>query len=231
MSLLAGVFIRILLSGVVLPQNSAQPAKPHDTAVAHFETHGETALQSLLRLGIETKVAFGIIRTDDRLCKNTVDVTISDEPVLNTADRVLKGTEGYRAVVRDGIIIIEPQVVPPNSAQILNLLIDRYIAPPGSTMQELGVYLWRSVYAVFHPAEGTMTEIVSGTNPVYIPPFEMRNATVEQILNRMVKEGGGGVWVLPPIPDDYRGKRDLKVADVSSYTDDVAKIRKISCAP
>jgi len=26
--------------------------------------------------------------------------------------------------------------------------------------------------------------------------------------------------VLPPIPDNYRDKRDLKVADVSSYVDD-----------
>jgi len=36
-------------------------------------------------------------------------------------------------------------------------------------------------------------EILSGTNSVPIPPFEMHNATVEQILNRIVKEGGGGV--------------------------------------
>src|SRR6266478_2802491 len=103
---------------------------------------------------------------------------------------------------------------------------ERHIAPPGSTMQELGAYLWQSVYYSFHPTEGTMMEILSGTNSVPIPPFEMHNATVEQILNRIVKEGGGGVWVLPPIPDNYRDKRDLKVADVSSYVDDKEKIRK-----
>ena len=72
-----------------------------------------------------------------------------------------------------------------------------------------------------------MIEMLSGAT-VPIPPFEMHNATVEQILNRIVKEGGGGVWVLPRIPDDYRNKRDLRIADVSSYTDDVEKIRKIS---
>jgi hypothetical protein len=228
---LTAAFVAILFSGVALAQNTAQHARPYDTAIAHFESHGETSLEALLRLGMESKVALGIVRTDNRLCKNAEDVTVDNQPVLNTVNSLLKSINGYQAAVRDGVIIIEPGAAPLNSAQILNLLIERYIAPPGSTMQELGAYLWQSVYNLFHPTEGTMMEILSGTNPIPIPPFEMHNATVEQILNRIVNEGGGGVWVLPPIPDNYRDKRDLKVADVSSYADDKEKIRKIHCTP
>src|SRR6266404_699978 len=228
---LIAAFVTILVSGVALAQNTGQHARPYDTAVAYFESHGETSLKAFLRLGEESKIALGIVRINNNLCRNAEVVAVDNQPVLYTVNSLLKSISGYQAVVKDGVIIIEPGATPPNSAQILNLVIERYVAPPGSTMQELGAYLWQSVYYSFHPTEGTMMEILSGTNSVPIPPFEMHNATVEQILNRIVKEGGGGVWVLPPIPDNYRDKRDLKVADVSSYVDDKEKIRKTPCTP
>ena len=235
MKKVSAAFVSFLFSSVVLAQSAGLPgeappprARPYDSIVAHFKTsHGETSLEALLRLGMENKVALGIVRTDNRLYKNVEDVTIDNQPVLNAANTLLKDIDGYQAVVRDRVIIIEPQTAPPNSGQILNLVIDRYDAQESSSMQELGVYLWRYAYDILHPEASTMIEMLSGAT-VPIPPFEMHNATVEQILNRIVKEGGGGVWVLPRIPDDYRNKRDLRIADVSSYTDDVEKIRKIS---
>jgi hypothetical protein len=229
MKKVSAAFVSLLFSSVALAQGVAPPrAKPYDAIVAHFETsHGETSLEALLRLGMENKVALGIVRTDNRLCKNAEDVTIDNQPFLNAANTLLKSIDGYQAVVRDGVIVIEPRTASPNSEKILNLVIGQYVAQEGSSMQELGVYLWRYVYDILHPEASTMIEMLSGTT-VPIPPFEMHNATVEQILNRIVKEVGGGVWVLPPIPDDYRNKRDLRIADVSSYTDDVEKIRKIS---
>jgi hypothetical protein len=206
----------------------AQDAAPYNAIIAHFESHGETALESLLRLGIENRVPLGIVGIDDRLCKNKIDIAVDGESALSTANGLLKGIDGYEAILRDNTIDIEPQVMPPNSAQVLNLVIEQYIAPP-SSMQMLGLYLWRYVYAIFHPTEGTIIDVLSGAT-IQTKPFEMHNAAVVQILNRIVKEGGGGIWVLPPIPDDYRVKHDFKLADVSSYTDDEAKIRKISCA-
>src|ERR1700736_230680 len=91
MNKVGAVFLlSVVFSGVASAQTEhAKPqyAKPYDTAVAHFESHRETALQALLRLGIESKVAFGIVRVSgDQLCENVADVVVDNQSVLYTVN-------------------------------------------------------------------------------------------------------------------------------------------------
>src|ERR1700687_4252108 len=73
MKKVSAAFVSLLFSSVVLAQSAGLPgeappprARPYESIVAHFKTsHGETSLEALLRLGMENKVALGIVRTDN----------------------------------------------------------------------------------------------------------------------------------------------------------------------
>jgi hypothetical protein len=92
------VVMSILFLCLTSTQSRAQDAAPYNTNIAHFESHDETVLESILRLGIENKLPLGIVLIDDRLCKSNVDVKIDGETFLNTANRLLNGISGYQGV-------------------------------------------------------------------------------------------------------------------------------------
>ena len=227
--LIAALVLNAVTTYLLGVQSKPQDKLPsYDKPVNHFESHTESALESILRLGAETKVPLGVVRSDDSLCQIRVSLSADKESALSITNRLTAGT-AYQPVVRDGTLVIEPKTMPPNTAKLLNMVVERYTAPP-STTEGLGLFLWRDVYASLHPAESTLVHYLSSPDAVQIAPFEMRNATVQQILNRIVNEGMGGEWVLPPIPDDYPNKQDQKLADLVGYSDDPAgKIQRISC--
>ncbi|MGH9682812.1 MAG: hypothetical protein ACRD4S_04275 [Candidatus Acidiferrales bacterium] len=136
----------------------------------------------------------------------------------------------YRWVVRDGVAVVEPRSIPEGTSHILNLIIPRYAAPE-STLQELAAFLHTDVRGVLRPDQGTAEDVLSSSNAVTTAPFEMRNASVEQILNRMATQGNGGAWILRPIPQDYRTAADHEFVQVVAYPDSEGRIARISCQP
>jgi hypothetical protein len=57
---------------------------------------------------------------------------------------------------------------------------------------------------------------------------EMKNATLSDIANRIVKLPGGGIWILRPDVPHPNSALDLEVR-VFSYLDDPDQIRTMTC--
>jgi len=56
------------------------------------------------------------------------------------------------------------------------------------------------LYFVEHPHAGIIGDYPSGNPQFRVGPWTMRNATVGQILNRIVSEHNNGAWVVQQAP-------------------------------
>jgi hypothetical protein len=205
-----------------------QAPAPQAAVVDRFEAHGEDALQTLLRFGVVSKVPLGLVLTDSRLCTTKITLSVQSEPALSIVDQLTKQIDGYHWAVQDGVVVIKPGFLPASTSQLLSTVIPRY-SVPRTTLAGLDLFLVQDLRAVFHPELGSAGSLMSSPDAFRVGPFEMLNATLEQILDRIVKEAGGE-WVLLPTPDNFRNVSDLKFASLISYTDNPMAIAKTSCA-
>jgi len=167
-----------------------QASTLYDKPIEKFESQGESALNSLLQLGIENKVPLRIIRADDSLCTK-VELAVQGEPATTIIDSLVKQISGYRWTIKDDLLVVEPEFIPPSTEQLLATEMPRFSVGV-STTQELEADLWRFTKAVLRPGEGSSLSILGSPDDPRIPAFEMRNVTVEEILNHIIKEDAGG---------------------------------------
>jgi hypothetical protein len=195
----------------------SQNVPPYSKPIEKFESHGENALNSILRLGIENKMPLGIIRVGDGLCTK-VDLAARGEPATAVIDTLIKQIGGYRWRIKDDLLVIEPQSIPLPPARLLATEIPLFSV--GSiTTQELEAVLLMFTKAVLRPGEGSVGSIIGSPDDPRTPAFQMRNATIEDILNHIVKQGEGGAWILLPIPDDYKKSADSPFVKIVNYSD------------
>ena len=207
----------------------ATAAQPPQELQPQATTH-TSALQVILRLGKTAQQPVGIILGDNSLCRYGVNVSATKGAFPDSIDRILAQVPGYRWSLRDGVAIAQPSSLPPDTAKLLALTIPRYRAPR-STLVEHAAFLNMDIKAVLRPDEGTLGDILSSPDEAKTGPVELRDLTVEQILNYLVKQGKGGAWLLFPVPRDYRSAADRQFVQLVSYQDPTGRLERASCHP
>jgi len=229
--------LRVLIFIIVAVINSfgeqigvGSAVQPQYRVVDKFESHDEFALQTLLRLGVETRTPLGLVQTDGQLCKSKIEISVEGESIASIANR-LTSPVGYTWAVENGVLVIQPQRMPLGVLALLNTLIPRFAAPR-TTLEGLGLFLTMDVRAVFRPDIRTAGSLPRSPDTVLVGPVEMHNVTVKQALNEIAKVGMRGQWVLHPIPDDYRKAADAKFVDIVDYgSNPIPAIQRLSCTP
>ncbi len=162
-----------------------------DKIVDKFESHGEFAFQSLLRLGAETRTPFGLIPADLGLCTTHTEISVEGESLASITDK-LTSQAGYAWTVENGVMVIQPSRPPLGVLQLLDTVLPRFAAPR-TTLQGLGVFLTIDVRAIFHPEVGSAGSLSRSPSAVLAGPLEMHDITVRQALNEIVKRGRRGM--------------------------------------
>jgi hypothetical protein len=198
--------------------------------VEKFESHGEPALQTFLRLGAETGTPIGLVQNDGQLCKAKTEISVEGESIASIANK-LTSQLGFTWTVENGVLIFQPQHPSIGALQLLNTLIPRFAAPR-TTLEGLGAFLTIDVRAVFRPEVGSAGSLSRSPNATLVGPLEMHDVTVKQVLNEIVKAGMRGQWVLRPIPDEYRAAADTKFVDIIDYgSNPLQTVQRLSCTP
>lgn len=198
------------------PAVSDRRADPTQT-VGHFEAHGELAAQAILRLGIATKTPIGLVLMPGP-CTVEIDVNEDQQSIAAILDQAVGQIGGYGWSLRDGVILIVPRTVPPNSLRILDATIPKY-ANTAASMGESAEYLWMQVRGVLQPGQGFIFDALSSPSDAQVPAIEMRNASTEDVLDRVVVKGGGGAWVLMPVSTDTDRLPEQSLIKVFGYQD------------
>ena len=184
-------------------------------------------LLALVKLGTETRTPIGILLDTGRseqLCEEHRQVKTQNMPVSEFLTRLLAQSSYVRST-EDGVIVIRPAHIADRVRSILNLKFDSF-GGAQTTMQGEGMILRAWIYSRLHPeVKGYAMDILSSPDAEQFPEFKVRDASVEQILNRIVSLGDKGIWFFQLGPDFERNKGiDLHTY---SYKDDARALQTL----
>ena len=189
-----------------------------------------TILLALSKFGSEARIPIGIVLETNKphqLCEESGQVTIRDRPLSEFLDALL-AQSGYTWSVDDGVIVVHPAHVTDQLTRVLTIKFDRF-GGIQTTMQGLGIVLDTWVYSRLHPeAKGYAGDILSSLGADQFPHFEVRDASVEQILNKIVSLGSKGIWLLR-LDKDFEHNRNVDL-HTYSYKDDANAVQGICSA-
>jgi hypothetical protein len=187
-------------------------------------------LQALINFGSYTRTPIGIVLETGkphRLCEENRQVTVRDRPLSEFLDELLAHSN-YAWSVEDGVILVRPAHVTDQLNRVLSIKFDRFGGIP-STMQGLGIVLNNWIYSRLHPEVGGFAgDILSSPDAETFPNFEVRDASVEQILNKIVSLGSKGMWLFQ-LDKDFEHNRKVDL-HTYSYKDDTNALQGICSA-
>ena len=151
----------------------------------------------LLTLAAQNHLPIGIVQRSglDPICKRTVAF---DHEAISLGELVLllrKRWPESEIDVKNGVLTIKPKgIVSTETERFLGLKLPSFDSVT-STHNELGIALWMHIRSVVRPGEGTMFAGSTPMNSEKLDGMHIRNETVEEILDEIVKKGTGGVWI------------------------------------
>jgi hypothetical protein len=203
--------------------------------MSHLDPHTQTVsisvnssvLLALIKLGSDTHTPLGVVLEEgkpEKLCEEHRQITVQDRPMADFLDALLTRSN-YIWSADGGVIVIQPAHLSDDVSRVLNMKFDRF-GGMQTTMQGLGINLTGWIHARLHPeASGFAADILSSPDAEQFSQLEIRNASVEQILNHIVSLGSKGIWILR-LRQNFERTRDIDL-HTYSYKDDARGLQTI----
>jgi hypothetical protein len=232
---LAVLVIYLMTQALVAPAVS-QTRRTHpeiglNTLVRLPDAAGSSALASLVAIGFDNHIPMGIALlhgAETDACRIPLHFQRREMTMEDLINALEAQMAGYRARVENGVLNVIPQALPDGADQLLEIRIEEFRSAPG--VREIQASdLWRSIMAVVAPSEGVnINQMVPLSLDDTVKGIAVAHESVRSILNTLVREGSGGIWVLDasrvreltaetPMPYEVHGYLSNEDSIVSSF--------------
>jgi hypothetical protein len=174
-------------------------------------------IDALLQLGQEQRIPIGIEYIDAAAFRSRITLHERDTTVGRLLDSITHG-QGYSWFVDGDVVMVTHKGAPQGRKNLLNTRMPEFTINKEVTLQAASLQLLGKLYFVLHPhATGIAGDYPSGNPQFRVGPWTIRNATVRQILIRIVSQHDSGAWVVQQSPWNMDKEPDYGLWRVFEY--------------
>ena len=180
------------------PAASAFPLSVSQT-VSSFNVDGISRIDAVLRLAKQQQLPVGIEYAGSKLFE-PVTVHVGSTDLSAVIEALFPAGSEFRISTADGVLVISHSEVPESRVNVLDRVPPDLSIPESSVLSasaELQIWLSRWLRPVTHGYGFS----ISGGGDVLVGPFEFKQATVREALNRIVRAHGRAAWIVQVKPE------------------------------
>jgi hypothetical protein len=167
--------------------------------VPFFEVKARNLVDALLSFGAQEHIPIGIEYIDKAAFQQRINLEFRERNVGEILD-ALTHPVGYRWFMPEGVVLVTHDGALVGKSNLLNTRIPEFRIAETS-MHEAGLALSLHLYFVLNPKSGGIAGDSLGGNLAFrAGPFDLKNATVREILNQIVSQHGNGAWIVQQPP-------------------------------
>jgi hypothetical protein len=127
-------------------------------------------------------------------------LTLRAVKVADVLDAIMAPNKRYTWAYQDGLVMVRRLDTPPGVKNLLKEVLPEF-SIQRSTLQEASLLLYMSLSHRLHPGPwGILGDYNPGLTNNLVGPLTMRDATVKQVLNRLVSEKKSAAWLVQVPP-------------------------------
>jgi hypothetical protein len=189
-----------------------------------------TALETLGDIGLQTRVPIGIIPGKDAgaLCRTKTTFVFLGEDPRSALDAIAQQLH-FTLNQEDGVFLLTAPDVTSHQLAVLNFRLHEFRSPKKEIVQTISAQLSGALWVEMMHGGGFGGSILHTVDaPKVSLPHVLKNVTPEDVADRVVKLGSGGLYRSLIDPERAKGPADLAI-QFSSYGDPTQLKLDMSC--
>lgn len=163
--------------------------------VPFFEVTQRNLVDALLSFGGQEHIPIGIEYIDKAAFQQRINANVRERNVRQILD-VITHPLGYRWWMSGPGVLVTHDGALVGKSNLLNTRIPQFRIRQTS-MHEASLALYLHLYFVLNPKSSGIAGDSPGGNLAFrVGPFDLKNATVRDILNQIVSQHSNGAWVV-----------------------------------
>jgi hypothetical protein len=190
----------VLLCPVSALYGQTRSASPNlSRKVAFFSVKQQNLIDALLSFGAQEHTPFGIDYIDKAAFEQRMNLEFRERSVREVLD-ALTHPLGYRWSMAGAVVSVTHDGALVGKSNLLNTRIPQFRIGETS-MHEASLALSLHLYFVLNPkSSGIAGDSPGGSLAFRVGPFDLKNATIRDILNQIVSQHSNGAWIVQQPP-------------------------------